>query len=66
MDKTRIDRINELARRSKTRELTEEEKAEQKALREEYIIAYRASLRGILDNTVIQRPDGSKEKLNKK
>lgn len=66
MDKTRIDRINELARLSKTRELTEEEKAEQKALREEYIIAYRASLRGILDNTVIQRPDGSKEKLNKK
>ena len=66
MEKIKVDRINELARLSKTRELTDEEKAEQKALREEYIIAYRASLRGILDNTVIQRPDGSKEKLGKK
>ena len=66
MEQIKLDRINELARLSKTRELTAEEKAEQKALREEYIIAYRASLRGILDNTVIQRPDGSKEKLTKK
>ena len=66
MEQIKLDRINEPARLSKTRELTDEEKAEQKALREEYIIAYRASLRGILDNTVIQRPDGSKEKLTKK
>lgn len=66
MDQSKLDRINELARLSKVRELTDEEKAEQKTLREEYIIAYRASLRGILDNTVIQRPDGSKEKLTKK
>lgn len=66
MEQKKLDRINELARISKTRELTESEKAEQKALREEYIIAYRASLRGILDNTVIKRPDGSIEKLNKK
>ena len=66
MEQSKIDRINELARASKTRELTEEEKAEQKALREEYIIAYRASLRGILDNTVIQRPDGSRQELKKK
>ena len=66
MEQSKIDRINELARASKVRELTEEEKAEQKALREEYIIAYRASLRGILDNTVIQRPDGSRQEIKKK
>ena len=66
MEQSKLDRINELARLSKVRELTEAEKAEQKALREEYIIAYRASLRGILDNTVIQRPDGSREELKKK
>ena len=66
MDQKKIDRINELARASKVRELTDEEKAEQKALREEYIIAYRASLRGILDNTVIERPDGSREQLKRK
>ncbi len=66
MNQKKIDRINELARASKVRELTDAEKAEQKQLREEYIVAYRASLRGILDNTVIERPDGSRESLKKK
>ncbi len=66
MEQNKIDRINELARLSKTRQLTDSERAEQKALREEYIIAYRASLRGILDNTVIERPDGTRETLKKK
>lgn len=65
MDQKLLDRINELAHISKERELTEEEKAEQKALRERYRIEFRASLRGILDNTVIVRPDGTKEKLKK-
>ena len=46
MDKIKIDRINELGRISKTRELTEAEKEEQKALREEYIKEFRAGLRG--------------------
>ena len=46
MDKVKIDRINELGRLSKTRELTEEEKEEQKLLREEYIKFFRTSLRG--------------------
>ena len=46
MDKTKIDRINELGRLSKERELTEEEKAEQKALREEYLKYVRETLRG--------------------
>ena len=66
MDQTKVDRINYLARKSKTEGLTEEEKAEQKVLREEYIEAYRRSLRGLLDNTVIQRPDGTKEKIKPK
>ena len=44
MDKVKIDRINELGRLSKERELTDAEKAEQKALREEYIKEFRASL----------------------
>ena len=46
MEKTKIDRINELGRISKTRELTEEERAEQKALREEYLAFVRAQLKG--------------------
>ena len=61
-----IDRINFLARKAKETELSEEEKAEQTALRAEYIAEFRASFGGILDNTVIQRPDGSKEALKKK
>ena len=46
MDKKKIDRINELGRLSKERELTDEEKAEQKALREEYLKYVRQTLRG--------------------
>lgn len=46
MEKAKIDRINELGRLSKERELTEAEKAEQKALREEYLAEVRAALHG--------------------
>ena len=66
MDAEKIARINELARKSKVAPLTETELSEQKALREEYIAAYRASLRGTLDRTVIQRPDGTRESLQAK
>jgi len=66
MDPNKLQRINELARKSKVEPLSEEEKKEQQRLRAEYIEEYRASLRGILENTVIQRPDGTKEKLKKK
>ena len=66
MDPKLLERINELARKSKEPPLTEEELAEQAQLRAEYIKEYRAMLRGILENTVIQRPDGTREKLNKR
>ena len=66
MEKEKIDRINFLAKKSKTEGLTEEEKIEQKSLREEYIAGFRANLRGILDNTYIQNPDGSKTKVESK
>lgn len=65
LDQKKIDRINELARKSKTDLLTESEIAEQHALRQEYIEMFRRNMRGILDNTVIERPDGSREKLKK-
>lgn len=45
MDKSKIDRINELGRLMKERELTEEEREEQKLLREEYIKEFRSKLR---------------------
>lgn len=59
----KIDRINFLARKSKAEGLTVAEKAEQEKLRREYIDAYKANLRAQLDNTVVVRPDGSKERL---
>ena len=66
MDQTKIARINELARKSKTPEgLTAAEKAEQAALRREYIDSVTGNLRAQLDNTYIQRPDGTKIKLKR-
>lgn len=67
MDQTKIDRINELARKSRTEVgLTPAEKAEQAALRQEYVAAIRANLTAQLDSTVIQYPDGTRKKLKKK
>lgn len=62
-----IARINELARKSKTPEgLTEEEKAEQQALRRIYIDSYKASLIGQLENTYIVDEHGNKKKVQRK
>ena len=66
MEQTRIDRINELARKAKAEGLTEEEKAEQAKLRQDYIKDFRASLRGTLNNISIQEPDGSITNLGEK
>lgn len=62
----KLDRINELARISKQRELTEEEKQEREALRREYIAEWRRGAMDVLDNLVIQTPDGKRHKLQKK
>ena len=66
MTQEKIDRINELARKSKSVGLTPEEKEEQAQLRAEYIADFRRSTIEILDNTYLQRPDGTKEKLKPK
>lgn len=66
MNQQKIDRINELSRKSKAEGLTEEELAEQAALRREYIEAYKASLRAQLDNTYVVTPDGKKKPLKSK
>lgn len=66
MEKWKIDRINELARKKKTVGLTQAEVEEQAVLRREYIDGFKANLKDILDNTVIQRPDGSKTPLKPK
>ena len=63
MEKAKIDRINELAKKEV---LTEEEKLEQKELRKEYIEEYKNNLKAQLDNTYIVDENGNKEKLKKK
>ncbi len=65
MEKEKIARINELAHKAKSGEaLTPEELEERAALRTEYIREFRASMTGILDNTVIVRPDGTREQVS--
>lgn len=66
MDQKKIDRINYLAKKAKTEGLTEEETKEREQLRNEYRASFMAGLSGILDNTVIQYPDGSKVPVKKK
>ena len=60
-----IQRINELYHKSKVEGLTEEEKAEQAKLRQEYILAIRKNLRGTLDNVSILEADGTVTELKK-
>ena len=66
MTKEKIARINELAHKSKTTGLTEAEKAEQQALRKEYIEDMKSSLRAQLEDTSIQEPDGTIHRVSKK
>ena len=66
MKQEQIERIKELARKSKTTGLTPEEKEEQKKLRAEYIASVRMNLRTQLDNINIQEKDGSIVNLGEK
>lgn len=66
MTDEKIARINALAKKAKAEGLTEEEKAEQQALRTEYVAGFRQSLKAQLDNTVVLNPDGTSYKLRQK
>ena len=66
MEKKKLDRINALAKKQREIGLTDAEKMQQQLLRQEYVAEFRASLRGTLDNTYIQYPDGSKKKVEQK
>ncbi len=59
----KIKRINELYHKSQAEGITEDEKAEQAALRAEYVANIRANLRGQLDNISIKEQDGSIKNL---
>ncbi|MCD8329037.1 MAG: DUF896 domain-containing protein [Ruminococcus sp.] len=59
MDKKKLDRISELARISKERNLSESELIEQKTLRDEYRKGFVRNLTNQLENTKILNPDGT-------
>ena len=62
-----IARINELAKKAKAGEtLTAEELAERDKLRRIYIDSVVGNLKVQMDNTYIVRPDGTKEKVERK
>ncbi len=61
-----IKRINVLYNKSKAEGLTEEEKEEQRLLRQEYINAMRNNLRGTLNSIKVLNPDGTVTELSKK
>ena len=66
MDQKKLERINTLSHKQKTIGLTEEEKAEQAALRKEYVAMWKKSLEAELEHTYIVTPDGKKHKVTKK
>ena len=63
MEQRNLERINALTQISRERELTPEEQAERKVLRENYLKAFRSQFRAQLDNTVVEYPDGSRASL---
>ena len=62
----KIDRINELYRKSKAEGLTDEEKKEQDLLRKEFVANVRGNLRSQLNNIDMVNEDGSIENLGEK
>ena len=66
MNPEKIRRINELARKKKAGTLTEEEAAEQAALRKEYLEGYRENLKVMLESIVVEEKDGTRHPLKRK
>lgn len=66
MTESRIKRINELYHKSKAEGLTEEEKKEQKLLREEFVADVRGNLKSQLNNIDLENEHGEYENLGEK
>lgn len=58
LSEKKIKRINELAKKSKTSGLTEEERIEQKKLREEYLQSFKQSFKNQIKNVTVYDPTG--------
>jgi len=66
MKDEKINRINELYKKSKNEGLSAEEKEEQAGLRKEFIADVKGNLRAQLNNIDMVNPDGSVENLGEK
>lgn len=66
MNENKIERINELYRKSKAEGLTEKEKKEQDLLRKEFVASVKANLRSQLNNIDLVSEDGTIENLGEK
>lgn len=66
MDEKKIERINELYRKSKAEGLTEAERTEQAMLRQEFVASVKNNLKAQLDNIDVQNPDGTIYNLGEK
>ena len=61
-----IKRINELYHKSKAEGLTDEEKAEQKKLRDDYVAAIRGNIRSQLENVKVVDENGNEVPLKRR
>ena len=59
LPKEKIDRINELSRKSKTAGLSIEEAKEQTKLTQEYLASFRSSMRETIENVKVIDPEGT-------
>ena len=66
MTDEKINRINELYRKSQAEGLTEDEKKEQAILRKEFVASVKSNLRSQLNNIDMVNEDGSIENLGDK
>lgn len=66
MNRKKINRINELYKKSKTTGLTDAEREEQQQLRTEYRMSILNNLSSSLDNVSVKNTDGSITKLKPK
>ena len=66
MEQAKMDRISELTRLSRERELTEAEQAERIVLRREYLDEWKRGAEATLSTTFVVGPDGVKRPLKKK
>lgn len=66
MKQEELDRISELTKISRNRELTQEEQDERAILRRKYIDSFKLSLTSQLDVTYIVDEKGNKKKVERK